>query len=211
MPNALRGPQPNTPALGTPPRSPPGSAVRGQEIAYGSAANSGSGMRQVNDGSQAPNGRLNPKDIATGLPYVTPAPRGRYPTSPYNYALFQNAAYQRQSTSGDTGSLPGQLTSAQVTPSRPGPPAQPGIYPTSYLQTSGTLPPASNAGAAAPAVACPPSQAQPIYSTNNAGYQPMMTMGQEGYNVQIGRGLLGQPTVYVPGQPMRNFLRYIFP
>jgi hypothetical protein len=27
----------------------------------------------------------------------------------------------------------------------------------------------------------------------------------------IGRGVLGQPTVYVPGQPVRNFLRYLAP
>ncbi len=31
----------------------------------------------------------------------------------------------------------------------------------------------------------------------------------EGY--VVGRGLLGQPKLYKPGQPMRNFLRYLSP
>jgi hypothetical protein len=27
----------------------------------------------------------------------------------------------------------------------------------------------------------------------------------------VGRGIIGQPTVYVAGQPIRNFLRYLSP
>jgi hypothetical protein len=50
-----------------------------------------------------------------------------------------------------------------------------------------------------------------MYATNNAGHKPLFTMGQENYNVQLGRGIIGQPTVYVTGQPIRNFLRYISP
>jgi hypothetical protein len=30
-------------------------------------------------------------------------------------------------------------------------------------------------------------------------------------NYEVGRGLLGQPKLYVPGQPVRNFLRYLSP
>jgi hypothetical protein len=56
-----------------------------------------------------------------------------------------------------------------------------------------------------------PSSAPQLYSQNNAGWRPLFTLGQENYNVQLGRGIIGQPTVYVTGQPVRNFLRYLFP
>ncbi len=56
-----------------------------------------------------------------------------------------------------------------------------------------------------------PDMAPGMYSPDNSGWRPLLTLGQENYNAQIGRGILGQPTAYVPGQPFRNFLRYIFP
>ncbi len=57
-----------------------------------------------------------------------------------------------------------------------------------------------------------PNQAPPgIYSPNNSGFRPLLGFGQDNYNVQLGRGIIGQPVAYVPGQPLRNFLRYIFP
>ncbi len=39
----------------------------------------------------------------------------------------------------------------------------------------------------------------------------LLSFGQETYPVQIGQGWLGQPVAYVPGQPIRNWIRYIFP
>ncbi|MFO0924817.1 MAG: hypothetical protein U0905_20315 [Pirellulales bacterium] len=56
-----------------------------------------------------------------------------------------------------------------------------------------------------------PNLAPGLYSSDNAGWRPLFTLGQENYNAQIGRGIIGQPTAYVPGQPFRNFLRYMFP
>ncbi len=50
-----------------------------------------------------------------------------------------------------------------------------------------------------------------IYSPNNAGFRPLLGFGQDNFNVQLGRGIIGQPVAYVPGQPFRNFLRYLFP
>lgn len=35
---------------------------------------------------------------------------------------------------------------------------------------------------------------------------PLMTVPQQYY---FGRGIIGQPKIYVPGQPIRNFLRYL--
>ncbi len=50
-----------------------------------------------------------------------------------------------------------------------------------------------------------------LYSGNNSGFRPLLGFGQDNYNVQLGRGLIGQPVAYVVGQPFRNFLRYVFP
>ena len=56
-----------------------------------------------------------------------------------------------------------------------------------------------------------PNQVGSLYSSNNSGFRPLFGFGQENYNVQVGRGIYGQPVAYVPGQRVRNFFRYIFP
>ena len=56
-----------------------------------------------------------------------------------------------------------------------------------------------------------PNQVPQLYSPNNSGFRPLLGFGQDSFNVQLGRGIIGQPVAYVPGQPFRNFLRYIFP
>jgi hypothetical protein len=61
----------------------------------------------------------------------------------------------------------------------------------------------------APPTSMPPPSA---YAPQSGGHQhrPLIGFGQ-GANAQLGRGIVGQPTAYVNGQPIRNFLRYIFP
>ncbi|MFP6672198.1 MAG: hypothetical protein VB857_12345 [Pirellulaceae bacterium] len=44
-----------------------------------------------------------------------------------------------------------------------------------------------------------------------ARYRPIMSLGSVPQDYQVGQGLLGQPKVYVPGQPLRNFVRYLTP
>jgi hypothetical protein len=39
----------------------------------------------------------------------------------------------------------------------------------------------------------------------------LISFGQELYPVQVGQGLWGQPVAYVPGQRVRNWVRYLFP
>ena len=46
---------------------------------------------------------------------------------------------------------------------------------------------------------------------NPAPIGSLMTFGQQRYPVQVGQGLLGQPKAYVPGQTLRNWLRYFTP
>ena len=52
--------------------------------------------------------------------------------------------------------------------------------------------------------------AAPGYSTN-LRYRPIVSLGSVPENYQMGQGMLGQPKVYVPGQPLRNFVRYLTP
>lgn len=42
-------------------------------------------------------------------------------------------------------------------------------------------------------------------------YHPLVSMGQQQHPVQVGQGILGQPKAYVPGQGVRNFIRYLTP
>ena len=167
--------------------------------------------------------RMEPGAVTTGLPFVTPPPRSRYATSPYNTAYFQMAAYQRAQASEPASGPSTQLVSAQTQVVPPGQDtrqflpqyasAQPGIYPTAYQCT--TPSPSFPATGAVPGAYVPPTftpnLAPGVYSANNSGYAPLFSLGQENYNVQLGRGIVGQPTVYVPGQPVRNFLRYLSP
>ena len=46
---------------------------------------------------------------------------------------------------------------------------------------------------------------------NPAPIGSLLTFGQERYPVQVGQGILGQPKAYVPGQTVRNWLRYFTP
>lgn len=78
-----------------------------------------------------------------------------------------------------------------------------GVVPNAGLVPAATRSPF----AYAPPAAMPPAT---VYAPANGGYVPLVGFGQ-GANAQLGRGLYGQPTAYVDGQPVRNFLRYIFP
>ncbi|MFN3191617.1 MAG: hypothetical protein ACE361_13995 [Aureliella sp.] len=188
-------------------------------------------QKQTPARNAAAGSRLDPRSITTGAPFVSPPPaRGRYATSPYDHGLFMNAAYQRravavdpQETSAVSNRGPGQLASSQAPltgrENLPQYQQNPAIYPTAYQCNPGsgvalgapTLPPPGNVPGQNVPPTLTPNLAPGLYSANNNGYSPLLSLGQEGYNVQIGRGIVGQPTVYVPGQPVRNFLRYLSP
>ncbi len=207
-----------------------------------------------NTASQQQPPRGNAQDFATGLPYVTAAPRSRYATSPYQPAVFQAADYRTttipvQLVSNPSPAFGPQVTqvTAQLGPAPVAPPPnlaaaqgvgptagqnnalgyltaqqaslpqnrypQPGIYPTAYQCT--TPAPTFPSTGAVPGTfvppTLPPNLTPGLYTPNNSGYTPFFSLGQENYNVQLGRGIVGQPTVYVPGQPLRNFMRYLSP
>lgn len=42
-------------------------------------------------------------------------------------------------------------------------------------------------------------------------YRPILPLAPQPESYYTGQGVLGQPKLYVPGQPIRNFLRYLGP
>lgn len=44
-----------------------------------------------------------------------------------------------------------------------------------------------------------------------AAYRPIVPLFAVPRSYQVGRGILGQAKIYVPGQPIRNALRYLTP
>lgn len=216
----------------------------------GARGSNGVGLRetgaQPSGGGLPQNGRPAAESFTSGLPYVTPAPRGRYATSPYQPAVFQSSDRRPMHVPAQFASSsavvpptqglrqtapPGNLIATQATmPNFVGaaPPTyltaqqaalpqyrypQPGIYPTAY-QCTPPAPSYPSTGAVPGAYVpptLPPNLTPNLYTPNNAGYRPLFSLGQENYNVQLGRGIIGQPTAYVPGQNIRNFLRYLSP
>lgn len=66
----------------------------------------------------------------------------------------------------------------------------------------------------------PPSNLQPlgttpynpyVQSTPGVPWRPIVNIRSMPANYVVGQGIIGQPKVYVPSQPVRNFLRYITP
>lgn len=91
--------------------------------------------------------------------------------------------------------------------------------PASYVTPIGAVagqpvytPPPSQIGP--PAILPPVQMAGPVATgptvvPGPAGFRPLISFGQDRYPVQIGQGIFGQPTAYVPGQTFRNAIRYL--
>lgn len=163
-------------------------------------------QRQLHNGAEytIPVVTQNPRFISP-----PPAPRvGNYATSPYQGGPFRLASYQQVTTqAGQPGAVAGANQLPQYQPVV-------GVHPTSYQQCGPNIPvggaPQAVPGIVAPPT-LPPNLTPQLYTPDNAGYKPLISLGQENYNVLLGRGVVGQPTVYVPGQPFRNFFRYLSP
>jgi hypothetical protein len=78
----------------------------------------------------------------------------------------------------------------------------PPVYtpPPAQIGPPAILPPVQMAG---------PVAAGPAVVPGPAGFRPLISFGQERYPVQVGQGIFGQPTAYVPGQTFRNAIRYL--
>lgn len=105
-------------------------------------------------------------------------------------------------SSGMTASaVPPYTTGVPTVPFAPAP-GLPGTIPTSGFQPSGTVPTAAG-GTGGMTTAYYP------YLTGN--FQPIVATKNLPPGTYMGRGIFGQPTAYVDGQPMRNLFRYVFP
>ena len=60
------------------------------------------------------------------------------------------------------------------------------------------------------AVASPSDVYRPVVAPRYV-YRPVVPLAPMPGEFQVGQGILGQPKLYVPGQPVRNFLRYLTP
>lgn len=49
------------------------------------------------------------------------------------------------------------------------------------------------------------------FVTGSGAYQPIVRLANMPPGTYLGQGIIGQPTAYVDGQPIRNLLRYVFP
>ena len=56
---------------------------------------------------------------------------------------------------------------------------------------------------------CAPAGGFNYGNPRTSGYRPLWPVVTMPPNYYFGRGILGQPKVYVPGQPIRNVLRYL--
>jgi hypothetical protein len=61
----------------------------------------------------------------------------------------------------------------------------------------------------------PVTNVQPlgVAPVNGSGvpWRPIVNVRSMPNNYVVGQGVVGQPKVYVPNQPLRNFIRYITP
>lgn len=87
------------------------------------------------------------------------------------------------------------------------------LMPTAYTAPAvagGSLPTSIPGPATMPPPVAPPVVAAPAAATG-APAGSLVSFGQEAYPLQLGQGLWGQPVAYVPGQGVRNWLRYLSP
>jgi hypothetical protein len=74
--------------------------------------------------------------------------------------------------------------------------------PVSNIQPLGAMQPPPNAG-----WGFNPYQG----SQNSVPWKPLVPIRSMPTNYEIGQGIIGQPKIYVPDQPLRNMIRYITP
>ena len=139
-----------------------------------------------------------------------------YPAIPYTPAIPVSSQPPRYATNEST-----YVTSEPFVSS---PPQQidarfmvsPTLFrPAADCNTCGTTPrpyaPGPSMPSGTPMSYAPPTYYPYSYNGYNSGYRSLIGFGQNVSLAQVGRGLYGQPTAYMPNQPFRNFLRYLFP
>lgn len=96
--------------------------------------------------------------------------------------------------------VPPYSTGVPTVPFAP-PAGLPGTIPTSMTQPNVAAQPSAGSNGA--------TTAYYPYLTGN--FQPIVATKNLPPGTYMGRGMFGQPTAYIDGQPMRNLFRYVFP
>ena len=210
LPQGIGGGQPSTapgqfspPALNTPPGLP-------QQVIPNQAVP----LQQAPPFSAAPNTFSQPNIPSTNIPStvnVEPRSLPNYQAPPL--ADYQPLAPPQISnggfaTMGDCRLITPPNGYTAMSPYGCGGGCGSGVTPASF---NGIYTP-PQAQIAAPAVMPPtslvPLNQAPTGLASAAPVSSLMTFGQENYPIQVGQGLWGQPVAYVPGQSVRNWLRY---
>lgn len=90
------------------------------------------------------------------------------------------------------------------------------VSPTVYRQNVGcntcsSQPYAPTGGSGSPFNYVPTTYFPGAFNGYASQYRPLIGLGQDVRQAQLGRGIVGQPVAYMPSQPLRNVLRYLFP
>ena len=105
----------------------------------------------------------------------------------------------------DPASLPPTLSGQAAVPTVVQPSVVVSEPAPSQLPSSQAWPPVVFPPASAPVYAHPPQPVPPPVTA----YRPLLPIAPPPPQYYLGRGLFGQPKLYVPEQPVRNFLRYL--
>ncbi|HEY5315054.1 MAG TPA: hypothetical protein VIK18_21160 [Pirellulales bacterium] len=89
-------------------------------------------------------------------------------------------------------------------------PAMAVAQPTPYLPPT-SAPLATAPLGTGPLVTSPPVIAVPACPQPTCAYRPIIAVTAMPPAYEVGRGILGQPKLYVPRQPVRNFVRWLTP
>jgi len=133
--------------------------------------------------------RLNPVPTSDYAPLNQPRLGDQFATLDNSCHVSGPSVYTAASASGCCTPVNYQAPPAYIAPPAP-------VSPPSIIGV-----PAAPFATSVPIVAAP----------TGVPASPLVSFGQEQYQVQVGPGLFGQPVAYVPGQTFRNWVRYIFP
>lgn len=205
-------PPPNTqPAA--PPLSPSSPPVAASPFNQGGASSGGGAMAPRTTLPASPNAfSPAPPPLASGSSGQNSLPYS--PTSSSDLTPLAQPELQTEfATMGNSPCVtaPSTYTAACASPYMPV-----SYYASDPCAVPATLPPTyapapTFAPAPAVAVAPPAVYGTPITPGTAAPIGSLFTLGQERNLVQVGQGLWGQPVAYVPGQGVRNWIRYFFP
>jgi hypothetical protein len=148
--------------------------------------------------------------LATQVPQF-PAPQTTFPPQSPAVRVAPNPDYQPVAPPKLNSSFATIDNCANVTPPSGYSAASPGCNPAGVPYQQAPVGPYQAPAAQIVPPTLYPGQVSPVINNSAAPLPSLFTLGQEYNPVQVGQGIIGQPVAYVPGQPFRNFLRYLFP